>query len=172
MAEEQKECNENIEAIGGAKPPIPEENNEINTVKDEEVKPQEIEKQNEKIEKEIEKQKPKRTPKRVKCELCNKEMNEPSFPKHYKSCQIKQAKPKVETRPLRKNKDNIDIIPIEPIIESKPEPVIESKPEPVIESKPEPVIESKPEPIIEIKPEPRILTRAEKLSLMVRNALP
>jgi hypothetical protein len=39
--EEQKERDENIESIS-------KENNEINTVKDEEVKPQEIEKQNEK----------------------------------------------------------------------------------------------------------------------------
>ena len=99
MAEEQKECNENIEAIS-------QENNEINTVIEPQIKPENNKEQNDKepLQKEepTEKLKPKRIHKTIQCELCNKTMLETSFPKHYERCQIKQAKPKIETRPLRK----------------------------------------------------------------------
>ena len=164
----------------------PEEKNDDHTAENVEVEPAKHEEHIEAKQKEQhpevaqQQEKRKRIYKRVRCELCDKEMIETSFTKHYNSCKIKQAKPKIEVRPIRREK--VEIVPEqtpqpqEPIIETltsdlwSPSPPPEHIPLESENHRP-PCDHRSPTPPPRA-PEPIPLTRTQKLSLLARKGLP
>ena len=109
-------------------------------------------------------------PKRIRCELCQKEMLETSFTKHYERCKIKQAKPKIEVRPIRREK-TIEKVDVEPVQEQIPVPQAEPKTEQIPPPPQAPTGYITP-PTKTPPTSPPPLSRAQKLSLLARRGLP